>query len=248
MKLKKRGYPTGLTDAAVQKVATMTRASTLQYVRNKADGPDRVPFVIRHNPYNPPLSQWLKQFLPVLHTSIRMRLAIPNPPIVGERNCFNLRHLLMPSNLPSCQPLTQRTNIGCHPCHTCVLCHTHMQDTTTFRSVITGQSFTIRDCLSCTSTNAIFLVDCDQCHGKQYVGETGQTIRKRFYGHTYAIRNNVDTLVAKHFRSPGHCLSNMRVTVIEQIRVDDTNIRKQREKFWRYKLRTNYPEGLNVFD
>ncbi|KAK7097015.1 hypothetical protein V1264_004056 [Littorina saxatilis] len=66
--------------------------------------------------------------------------------------------------------------------------------------------------------------------------------------HTPMIRKDVDTLVAKHFRSPEHSLSDMRVTVIEQVKVDNVDIRRQRERFWRYKLRTNYPEGLNVFD
>ncbi|KAL8616838.1 hypothetical protein ACOMHN_041757 [Nucella lapillus] len=250
VKLQRRGYPGSLIDAAMRKVSDQPRASTLQYSRrNQQSKADRVPFIVRHNPSNPSLSLWLKQFLPVLHTSARMRKAAPVPPIVGERNCFSLRNLLMPSALPPLpDPQTQGANKGCHPCNKCTLCANHMQDTTSFHSVVTGQTFTIRDSLSCQSTNIIYLIDCSQCHSVQYVGETGQTVRKRFYNHTYAIRKGVDTLVGKHFNSPGHALTDMKCTVIEGIRMDNTDVRKQREKFWRYKLRTNYPEGLNVFD
>ncbi|KAL8598816.1 hypothetical protein ACOMHN_015395 [Nucella lapillus] len=129
VKLQRRGYPGSLIDAAMRKVSDQPQASTLQYSRrNQQSKADRVPFIVRHNPSNPSLSLWLKQFLPVLHTSARMRKAAPVPPIVG------------------------------------------------------------------------------------------------------------------------HALTDMKCTVIEGIRMDNTDVRKQREKFWRYKLRTNYPEGLNVFD
>jgi hypothetical protein len=66
--------------------------------------------------------------------------------------------------------------------------------------------------------------------------------------YTYAIHKGLDTLVVKHLRSPGHSLTDMRCTVIEHVKAADAAVRKQRKKFWRHKLHTNYPEGLNVFD
>ena len=248
-KLTKRGYPSRLLEAAVLKVSGYSRASVLQYQRTDEPKNSRVPFVIRHNPSNPPLSRWLKQFLPVLHSSARMRKVVTEPPIVGERNCLNLRATLMPSALP---PTTTSTASmlggGCHPCSGCVLCKTHLQDTNTFCSVVTGRSYFIRDNVTCISTNVIYLIDCAQCHSTQYVGETGLTVRRRFYGHTYAIRKGLDTLVARHFVSPGHSLADMRCTVIEQVKATDAAVRKLREKFWRHKLHTNFPDGLNVLD
>ena len=155
----------------------------------------------------------------------------------------------MPSALP---PTTTSTASmlggGCHPCSGCVLCKTHLQDTNTFCSVVTGRSYFIRDNVTCISTNVIYLIDCAQCHSTQYVGETGLTVRRRFYGHTYAIRKGLDTLVARHFVSPGHSLADMRCTVIEQVKATDAAVRKLREKFWRHKLHTNFPDGLNVLD
>ena len=57
-----------------------------------------------------------------------------------------------------------------------------------------------------------------------------------------------ERLVAKHFQSKDHSVKDMEVTVIEQIHAKNDQLRKTRERFWRHKLRTNYPQGLNVWD
>ena len=59
------------------------------------------------------------------------------------------------------------------------------------------------------------------------------------------LRNRIKP---KHFVEPDHYISDMTCTIIEQVKIDNTDYRKQREKFWRYKLKTNFPDGLNVFD
>ena len=92
------------------------------------------------------------------------------------------------------------------------------------------------------------------------MGETGQTLLERFHAHRSDIKIKTnehqkdqsflkkETLVAKHFQTENHTLEDMRVTVIELIKAQDANIRKKRERFWRHKLKTNYPQGLNVWD
>ena len=59
----------------------------------------RVPMIIEHNPRNPPLASWLQEYMPLLHSSSRMKRAVSEPPMVGERNCTNFCKLLMPSKL-----------------------------------------------------------------------------------------------------------------------------------------------------
>jgi hypothetical protein len=280
-KLLKRGYPDKLLDQAIQKVTAIPRQETLQYKDKQHT--DRVPVVITHNPANPPLSLWLKANMQTLHCSVRMRKAVPDPPIVGERNCKNLRNILMPSKLPSTkrneqhqEPLSsgqhpessyvegrqQQQQNGCKTCTAkrCVLCKHHLKTTRTFQSVVSGSTYSIRSQVSCDSNNLIYLIDCAKCGKVQYVGETGQTLKKRFYGHRHNIlhyKDNAeqsntykheDTMVAKHFNENGHTIDDMKVTVIEQINITNTDLRKRREKFWRYQLHTNFPDGLNVFD
>ena len=209
-----------------------------------------VPYVITYNPSNPPLSRLLRQYMPVLHSSVRMAKAAPNPPIVGERRCHNLRRLLMPSCLPkkAVQPGDGRN--GCLKCpdvRKCITCRTHLKETPTFSSVMTGNTYNIRSSVHCKSVNLIYLIDCDRCRRVQYVGETGNTVRKRFHSHRWDV-NNKSTLVARHFNEKGHSASDLKCTVIELIYSSDVQVRKRHEKFWRHKLMTNFPNGLNVFD
>ena len=169
----------------------------------------------------------------------------------------------MPSTLPKPTPETQ-TDPGCKKCSAkkCVVCEYNLKETSKFQSINTGITYTIRDSVSCKSSDLIYLIDCDKCKKTQYVGETGQTLQKRFHAHRSDIKRKTnehkkdqsflkkETLVAKHFQTENHTLEDMRVTVIELIKAQDANtcIRKKRERFWRHKLKTNYPQGLNVWD
>ena len=57
-----------------------------------------------------------------------------------------------------------------------------------------------------------------------------------------------NTLVARHFYTKGHTVDDLMCTAIELNRRGDDASRKEREKFWRHKLRTNFPDGLNAWD
>ena len=92
-----------LIDSAITKVSSITHTNSLQY-QSKTKTMDRTPFVITHNPGNPPLAELLKKYMPVLHSSSRMRKAVPLLPIVGEWNCNNLRKMLMLSKPPTQKP------------------------------------------------------------------------------------------------------------------------------------------------
>ena len=108
--------------------------------------------------------------------------------------------------------------------------------------------FTIRDSATCKSSNLVYLINCAHCQDVQYVGETGNTLQIRFNGHRSDIRRKQDTLVARHFCGPDHSLSDLRCCVIELMKTEDVQKRKERERMWRHKLKTNYPFGLNVWD
>ena len=261
--LTSRGYPKALVQNAINKVSKKTRTEVLEYKSSKSkDSEKRVPIIITHNPTHPPLAQWLRDGMEDLHTSRRMKQAMPRPPMVGERNCKNLRNILMPSATPPPKPQNSDQEAGCSKCAAtrCVMCAHHIVETKFFKSVRTNLTYQIRDKVDCKSKNLIYLIDCEKCKDTQYVGETSQTLQRRFHGHRSNIKNfkqsNInnnsqyknETLVARHFQKQDHDISHMKVTVIEQIRKDDTKLRKQRERFWRHKLKTNYPEGLNVWD
>ena len=78
-------------DSAITKASSITHTNSLQY-QSKMKTMDRTPFVITHNPGNPPLAEWLKKYMPVLHST------------VGEWNCNNLRKMLMLTKPPTQKP------------------------------------------------------------------------------------------------------------------------------------------------
>ena len=244
---KQRGYSARCVSNAIERVSSLPRASTLEY-KEKVES-NRVPFVITHNPRNPPLRQILKDKHPTLHLSEKMRLAMPLPPVIGERNCKSLRDILMPSILPvnvdTSSPGSTKCTKGC------VLCKEHLVETSTFSSDRTGELFHIRHRMSCNTENVIYLLFCNKCKNSQYVGETGNTMKARFAGHRSDIRLNKENKVPhviKHFNSADHCLQDMRCLPIERVFGTDINKRKTRERFWFGKLQTVYPGGLNELE
>ena len=93
-----RGYSKISIDKAACRARSQNRTAALKYKTKSKN--DRVPFVITHNPMNPPLRNILRDQQDALHRSDTMKAAMPHVPLVGERNCRSLRDILMPSILP----------------------------------------------------------------------------------------------------------------------------------------------------
>ena len=123
-----------------------------------------------------------------------------------------------------------------------------MTETKTFKSDMTGEHFTIRTGMNCKTENIIYLLYCNKCKNKQYIGETKNELYSRIGGHRSDIGKqslNKCVHVVGHFNSEGHTKDDMRVIPIEQILCDDNLVRKEREKYWFRKLKTVFPNGLN---
>ena len=69
---------------------------------------------------------------------------------------------------------------------------------------------------------------------QQYVGETGQTGEERFAEHRNTVvqvcHQGTTKPVGSHFQGPGHSVSDMRFTPIEQIYSNNIFVRKTRER------------------
>ena len=168
--LRERDDPTDIITTELQRVKQLPRAKTLQY-KLRANT-HRVPFIITYNPRSPPFRHWFKELLPHLHSSTRIQQAVPEAPILGERNSRSLRNMLMPSALP---PSTDdHQNPGCFACGKarCVVCACHLVQTTTFISATTSETSTVRNKLTCETSNLIYMLFCSKCPQTQYIGET----------------------------------------------------------------------------
>ena len=96
------------------------------------------------------------------------------------------------------------------------VCQQHLVETGSFRSERTGEVFTIRHKMTCDSSNIVYLLYCDTCRHTQYIGETKNSLRTRFYQHRSNINTNTGTHVTRHFNSQLQTCVCVCVCVCEQ--------------------------------
>ena len=84
---------------------------------------------------------------------------------------------------------------------------------------------------------------CTIC-GKQYVGETSQTLNKRFRTHESTIRSNSENYIAEHFNLKNHSPISYTVKIVSQ--EEDKNKRLRLEESWIHLLDTFQPKGFNL--
>ena len=132
-------------------------------------------------------------------------------------------------------------------------------------STQTGRTYRVPDEGSCGCNNLIYLVTCKKCN-LQYVGETKQTIKERFYDHFYKVKHVADpqsvppslkdkepTPLGKHFGTRPHTVDDIQIQIIEFIKrpphlTDTTKFRRRRELHWMYQLKTVDPQGINSME
>ncbi|KAJ7311367.1 hypothetical protein JRQ81_006985 [Phrynocephalus forsythii] len=107
---------------------------------------------------------------------------------------------------------------GTKACHKpqCQLCpHIYSGNTISGPSSVT---YCIKSNYTCSSTNVIYAIICQQCPSALYIGQRGHFLRKSINGHKFDIRNH-DTQkpVSNHFSLPGHSLKDLKVTFWNKI-------------------------------
>ena len=76
------------------------------------------------------------------------------------------------------------------------------------------------------------------------MGETSQTLNKRFRTHESVVRINSENNTAEHFNLPNHSPISYTVKVVSQ--EEDKNRRLRLEKSWIHLHNTIQPNGLNL--
>lgn len=162
--------------------------------------------------------------------------------VTAYKNDLNLKQLLVRSRLPS-DKMGAFRGCGNQKCKTCKI---YAHDTDIFQSSTTGSKFSIASDLTCSSSNIVYLITCNKCK-KQYVGETGRTLRERMTDHRSAIKLNKKTPIGIHFNEINHSHLDIKIVAIEAIKTlsNAESIRKKREQIWQKKLNTIFPAGLN---
>lgn len=128
-------------------------------------------------------------------------------------------------------------NIRCKAC-------AYIVETSTFSSTYNKRKFKLKSRFTCASTNIIYLVTCSKCY-KQYVGETGRSLRDRVTDHVSCIKLKKDTPIGLHFNHAGHSLKDFTILAIEQFEQNSEASRRIKEHTWQHLLQTAHPLGIN---
>ena len=158
----------------------------------------------------------------------------------------SLRNLLVPAEVPptndSSIPPIQQGMFRCTSRY--VTCQERILVSDSFKSHSTGAHHKIRGHITCTTSNIIYLI----C-GIQYIGETKNSLKKRFYGHRSTVKTHkLDTPVCQRFNLPHHSISNMILQGIEALANRRELVRLSREKMWISCVHTIHPHGLNIHE
>ena len=245
--LTTRGHSAAKVQQAINKVKSLPRSDVLKRKPRSKEPLRRVPLVVTFNPKLPPIRDITNDNHHILHTSDRLQRAVPDPPILAYRRPRNLRDFLVRAEVP---PLSNPVPSphGTFKCEAnrCVVCADHIQEGDSITSNSTNSSHRIKGSITCTTSNVVYLISCRVC-GVQYVGETKNTLKKRFYGHRSTVNTeNLDTPVGYHFNRPNHSMSDMILQGIESLGNRPDTVRASRERFWMRLLHSIQPHGLNI--
>ena len=105
----------------IDRANEITRDEALETSERKTT--DRIPLVVTYQDLKP-LGKILRNHLPILHVSERMKLATPSPPLVANRRPRNLKELLTKAKLKPSQRHNGSRGCGRPRCKTCALVRT----------------------------------------------------------------------------------------------------------------------------
>ena len=180
-----------------------------------------------------------------------LKQVFPEAPLVAYRRQKNLKdHLIRAKFPPIGKTRNQRHLNGLKRCSkSCLIC-TYIKK----GQEIKENSFTwkINQRVTCQSNNLVYMIICNKesCQLKnkyqqKYIGETERKLKDRICEHIgYINTKKTDKATGNHFNLPGHTISDMKVTVLENIHKSDPEYRKERGTYLIRKFNTFY-QGLN---
>ena len=165
--------------------------------------------------------------------------------IVSYRSARKISSHLVRAKLYPLERKFGSEKCGRSRCDVCL----NIEETDTFTSTTTGESFKIIHQLNCDDNCLIYLLAC-KCCGKQYAGETTDEFRVRLQSiDRKNARNEACTQenLFEHFQSEGHSsfLGIVSITLIDKTDGKDP---KRRENYCMRALKTYAPFELNNED
>ncbi|CAM2118346.1 unnamed protein product [Caretta caretta] len=206
--LLKLHYPPAEVKKQIDRARRVPR-NLLQDRPNKEN--NRTPLAVTFSPQLKPLQCIIKDLQPILKNDPSLSQILGDRPVLAYRQPHNLKQIFTSNHTPH----AKNSNPGTYPCNKarCQLCpHIYSSDTIIGPNHIT---LTIRGSFTCTSTNVIYAIVCQQWPSAMYIGQTGQSLRKRINGQKSDIGNHkIQKLVGEHFNLSGHSVKDLRVAIL----------------------------------
>lgn len=232
-----RGYPPNLVNQAIEKARQKNRTTLLEPVEKNTD--PNIPLVTSFSNRTKNINRILNHRKDILTRTPDTQNLAQTKFVTTYRRSTTLRSILVHTDI------TNKNKIpGTRPCgKKCYLCR-FMKPTNSIKSASNQYTIKIRDEITCETINVVYVIECTKCK-KQYVGQTGNSLKERFRGHFNDINvQNQHKPVSQHFTSEHHSRDNVTIKGIV-ITKNDVNIRLRTEESLIHKLGTAEPWGLN---
>jgi len=243
--LRNQNYDLNLINKQFQRVHNLPRDELLCN-REKIATPRKCPLVLDYNPILPDISKILRKHSHLLSSNPALKEIFPVGSIIpAYRRTKNLKELVSPSKLKDLNTINVEEGAEKYSrCDKkCDLCRNYSHNSLISKSTVTGRSYQIKENITCTTMNVIYLITCTKCH-VQYVGSTSTEFKVRFRNHKSAMLTKKNCCeVATHFNQSCHSLTDFTFLAIERITNSERLL--DREIYWTAQLRTMKPFGLN---
>ena len=239
-----RGYPIRTIKEGTKKVRESGRPSLTENVTGpKKNG---VALVLTFNSVLENFNNVIRKHVTILYRDRAVKALFTPAPFVAYRTGYSLKSHLVRAKVYPLERIVGSQRCNKPRCQTC----RNVTETCTFQCSVDKKVYKINHQFNCDSKCLVYLVTCKQCL-MQYVGVTVDKFRFRWNNYKMSHRNIVKGEDApqksfhKHFLSKNHngLLEDCEITFIDKTRPSDPT---QREDFWRRKLKTLHPNGLNV--
>ena len=245
--LLEREYNEKAIDFSLEKARKVPRIKAIKKTQNRA-AKKRPVFALDYDPRLPGLQAiQAKHWRAMIAQDQYLEEVFPEPPLTAFRRQNNIRSLLIRAKVPEITKKYKKRHIrGMRKCgKSCSACPYILEGKSI--KIRPGTTWKLTRSLSCENNNIIYLIQCNKefCKESRYIGETGRPLKYRLADHRGYVTNNVTNLATgAHFTQAGHSLSNLKVTILEQVKQRSTEYRKEREKYFINLFNTFYT-GMN---
>ena len=241
--LLEREYGEKMIDHAINRARAIPRAQAIKkVVKNQ---PSKRPiFVVTFDPRLPNIPNTLKRhWRAMVAQDPYLAEVFPLHPLTAYKRQKNIKDIVVRAKVYQ-KNRKQRNLKGMAKCNApCTACPFILEGSNINKS---GKSWKIQKNVNCNSENVVYMIECQKENCRQkYIGQTERKMSERFSEHRgYVNRKIISQPTGQHFNSPGHSISDMKVTVIEKIKKTDKMYREERETYFIALFNTFY-RGLN---